>query len=298
MTLGTADICDRALVLGPGGVLGTAWMAGLVGGLRGIGVDLGQADLTIGTSAGAIVSALLTTGQDFDRLAAPARPSGEEAPARRVDGALTASVFAVLGEPGLDPGEARRRVGRIALDNADPDAEHMLIAERGALIGADAWPQQRLLLTAVDAGTGEPAVWDRTSGIPLVRAVAASSAFPGAEPPVGFEGRWYMDGALRAGTNVDLAAGARTLVVIEPMAHLFPREQFEQEPAVVGARNVVAIGPDPDAVRALGSDLNDRAKWTQAYRAGLAQAEAAAEGLRSVWRAASAEASAERSTGI
>ncbi|MFI6144555.1 patatin-like phospholipase family protein [Streptomyces sp. NPDC051109] len=293
MTQGTRYTQDRALVLGPGGVLGTAWMAGLIGGLLRTGVDLGEADLTVGTSAGAIVGAMLTTGQDFGRLATRARPSGTAAAPRAVDGALTGSVFAVLGEPGLDPGEARRRVGRIALDHADPDAEHALVAGRGALIGADAWPQQRLLLTAVDAGTGEPAVWDRTSGVPLVRAVAASSAFPGAEPPVAVQGRRYMDGALRSGSNVDLAAGSRTLVVIEPLAHRFPRERFEREPAVVGAQNVVAIGPDPDAVRVLGSDWDDRAKWTPVYRAGLAQAGAAAERLRPVWQTVPAGASGD-----
>ncbi|MFD9475998.1 MULTISPECIES: hypothetical protein [Streptomyces] len=64
MELETATAFDRALVLGPGGVVGTAWMAGLVGELGRMGVDLGAADLTVGTSAGAIVGTLLTTGQD------------------------------------------------------------------------------------------------------------------------------------------------------------------------------------------------------------------------------------------
>ena len=45
---------DSAVVLGPGGPAGTAWMAGLAAGLRREGVDLGAADLIVGTSAGAI----------------------------------------------------------------------------------------------------------------------------------------------------------------------------------------------------------------------------------------------------
>ena len=44
-----------AVVLGPGGPAGTAWLAGLAAGLRRAGVDLGAADLIVGTSAGAIV---------------------------------------------------------------------------------------------------------------------------------------------------------------------------------------------------------------------------------------------------
>lgn len=274
---------DRALVLGPGGPVGTAWMAGLASGLRRSGVDLGEADLIVGTSAGAIVGALLATGQDLDRLAAPARQSGPAAPRRGVDAALMGSVFAVLGEPGLEPSEARRRVGRIALDNADTGAEQTLLAGRGALIGADTWPDRRLLVTAVESATGEPVVWDRTSGVPLVHAVAASSAFPGVEPPVAVQERRYMDGALRSGTNADLAAGARTLVVVEPQAHLSPPERLQQQLAVVGAQTVVTIGPDPEAALAFGPDLNAHANWEPAFQTGLRQAAATIEQLRTVW---------------
>ena len=177
---------DRALVLGPGSHVGTAWTAGLAYGLRRGGVDLGKADLTVGTSAGAIVGALLATGQDPGRLATSARPAAHRL---RADPVRMGEVFAVLGDRSLEPGEARRRVGRLALEGADPEADEALIAGRAALIGADTWPERRLLITAVDAATGEPVVWDRDSGVPLVHAVAASSAFPGAAPPVAVAGR-------------------------------------------------------------------------------------------------------------
>lgn len=274
---------DRGLVLGSGGPVGTAWMAGLAWGLRREGVDLGEADLIVGTSAGAIVAALLATGQDLGRLAAVSARPGRQRP--EIDPERMGAVFAVLGDRSLEPGEARRRVGRLALDNADQEAEEALIAGRGALIGAHAWPEQRLLITAVDAATGEPVVWDRDSGVPLVHAVAASSAFPGAEPPVALNGRHYMDGALRSGTNADLAVGARTLVVVEPMAHLLPRASLDQELAVVGADTVMTVGPDPASVRAFGSDLNDRAAWEPAYQAGVRQADDVGARLRSGWRA-------------
>ena len=63
-------IADSALVLGPGGPVGTAWLAGLAAGLRREGVDLGAAGLIVGTSAGAIVGAILASGGDLGRLAA------------------------------------------------------------------------------------------------------------------------------------------------------------------------------------------------------------------------------------
>ena len=47
----------RALVLGGGGPVGIAWESGLIAGLAQAGVDLGQADFTMGTSAGAFVGA-------------------------------------------------------------------------------------------------------------------------------------------------------------------------------------------------------------------------------------------------
>jgi len=49
----------RALVLGGGGPVGRAWEIGLTHGFAGQGIDLGTADLIIGTSAGAVVGATL-----------------------------------------------------------------------------------------------------------------------------------------------------------------------------------------------------------------------------------------------
>jgi hypothetical protein len=92
---------DRALVLGPGGRLGTAWTAGLAAGLRSFGVDLGDADLIVGTSAGAIVGAVIATGQDPARLATVRRSANASSAPRLPDPAVTGAVFAVLGDPDL-----------------------------------------------------------------------------------------------------------------------------------------------------------------------------------------------------
>ncbi|MBE1534055.1 patatin-like phospholipase family protein [Actinomadura algeriensis] len=180
-----------ALVLGSGGPVGTAWLLGLVSGLRRHGLDPAAADLIVGTSAGAIAGAMIAAGRAPDAWAdLPPRPAE---PGTRTDGSGLAStmgrVFAVLGDPGLDPGEARRRVGRIALD-ADALAGEVHRERMRDLVGTDEWPRGRPLVTGVDVSSGEPIVWDGSGGEPLTAAVAASSAAPAyAAHAVPVEGR-------------------------------------------------------------------------------------------------------------
>ncbi|MFF2901325.1 hypothetical protein [Streptomyces sp. NPDC057966] len=53
---------DTALVLGSGGVTGSAGETGILYGLAKAGADLGAADLIIGSSAGAVVGAQPASG--------------------------------------------------------------------------------------------------------------------------------------------------------------------------------------------------------------------------------------------
>src|SRR6516165_7435473 len=52
----------RAMVLAGGGAVGNAWELGLIAGLSDAGVDVTDADLIIGTSAGSTVAAQITSG--------------------------------------------------------------------------------------------------------------------------------------------------------------------------------------------------------------------------------------------
>ncbi|WP_214323913.1 patatin-like phospholipase family protein [Nonomuraea sediminis] len=252
----------NALVLGPGGVVGTAWLAGLAVGLRRHGVDLGGADLIVGTSAGAIVGALLATGSDLERLGVSRRPdtSATEG-AGENDPAAMGRVFALLGEEGVEPAERLRRVGRLAVEAAAaPEEVHL--GRMSALVPAAEWPD-RLVITAVDVESGQPVAWDAGSGVPLQAAVAASTAMPGAFPPITIGGRRYMDGALGGGSNAHLAGDAGPLLLIEPLAHLF------RQPPPAGA---VTVAPDEQTIAVFGADLHNRAAWLPSYQAGLRQA--------------------------
>lgn len=256
-----------ALVLGPGGPVGTAWLTGLAGGLRRAGVDLAGADVLVGTSAGAIAGAMITTGRDLAAVAELPEP-GEPRPAG--DGAVAAAVAEVGRAGGLDPDEARRRIGRLALEaEALPEERHRESME--FLVGTDEWPDGRLLITAVDVESGKPVVWNGSSGVPLTAAVAASSAAPGYAEPVTIGGRRYMDGAFGGGSNAGLARSAGTVVLIEPLAHTSD-----------GTAADVRIVPDEGALEAFGENVGDLERWTPAYREGFRQAPQAARRIRPV----------------
>ena len=78
------------LVLGGGGVLGEAWMMGVLAGIEdGAGFDLRECESFVGTSAGAIVAAHLVAGNS------PRRPSsvGHRARARHGQARRAASPW-------------------------------------------------------------------------------------------------------------------------------------------------------------------------------------------------------------
>jgi NTE family protein len=137
------------------------------------------------------------------------------------------------------------------------------------------WPDRPLLIPSVDAETGEAVIWDRHGAASLPQAVAASTAFPATAPPITIDGRRYIDGALRAGTNLDLAGDARVVIVAEPMAH-----GYGTSSSAAGAQEVVRLVPDADAIKVLGPDLTDITAWVPAYQAGVRQAPSATERIR------------------
>ncbi|WP_074784712.1 hypothetical protein [Arthrobacter woluwensis] len=75
----------------------------------------------------------------------------------------------------------RRRMGAGALElpaSSDRDVHARWRETVASRLPSQQWPEQRILLTAVDASTGEPTVFTRDSGVSLADAVAAS--FPAA----------------------------------------------------------------------------------------------------------------------
>ncbi|MFG3015267.1 patatin-like phospholipase family protein [Streptomyces cinerochromogenes] len=271
---------SEALVLGGGGVGGIGWLTGVLAGLADAGRDVTGAGLLVGTSAGSAVAAQLGSGLGLEELYA-----------RQVDPAVQAveitaetdleKFAAEIGaavESGASVPELRRAVGRVALA-----ARTVSEAERRAVIESrlpvHAWPERALKVVAVDAESGEPRVFDRTSGVSLVDAVAASCAVPGVWPPVTIGGRRYVDGGVRSVANADLAAGAERVLVLVPLGvtEPFPSEQ-PLERAVAELRDrgaeVVVVGPDEASAAAIGDNPLDPATRGPAAEAGRAQGRA------------------------
>ncbi len=204
---------ERAFVLAGGGATGIAWEAGVIIGLRDGGVDVRDADTMIGTSAGSMVAAHLRLGTDEGNAFRRIRDGVPLADYGRL-GAADAGRY-VRAQLALDPRHGRAVIGRAALA-ARTTTEQDWLDTIGLGLAGKPWPEGRLWVTAVDAVSGTSVVFDRTSGVPLERAVAASCAVPGVFPAVEVGGRRYVDGGLRTIANADLAEGHRRVLVLAP----------------------------------------------------------------------------------
>ncbi|MFJ5259397.1 patatin-like phospholipase family protein [Streptomyces sp. NPDC088387] len=277
----------RALVLGGGGVAGVAWQTGLLAGLVEGGAGVLEADLVVGTSAGAAVAAQITSGTPLAELLGrqvnPALQTTELTSTVDPDDLMMLMLDAYDGA--ADALDVRRRLGAMAL--AAPTVPE---AERRAVIAArlpsHRWPSApELRIVAVDAETGEERVFGPGQDVGLVDAVAASCAVPGVFPPVSIGGRRYIDGGVRTTENADLAAGCDRVLVLQVIVAAGSADLDGQLAGLRerGAR-VTVIRPDEAAVAAIGPDLLDPAVRAAAALAGHAQGLAAARPTAEFWR--------------
>jgi NTE family protein len=287
---------ERALVLGGGGATGNAWLIGVIAGLLDAGVDVTEADLVIGTSAGSTTAAQITGGSATALLAAllTDAPPRRTAPVGRAPGGLVADHLArtsAIIAAAQDPVDLRRRMGAAALDlegSSDGAAQKRWRDTVAARLPSPHWPERSVLVTAVDADSGEPVVFDRCSGVDLVDAVAASCA-GGFAYRIG-EHRYVDGGYRRSSENADLAAGSGRVLVLSPLGgrsraplawgiHL--AAQVEELRA--GGSRVETILPDSGAEHLLGANAMDVSLRPAAARAGHAQGTALAGELAGFW---------------
>jgi NTE family protein len=291
----------RALVLGGGGSTGNAWVIGVLAGLSDAGLDVTEADLIIGTSAGSTAAAQITgatpTELFADMLAAasppPTGPTGSGGGNGRVAAASglmerTAAIIAAAE----GPADMRRRLGAASLDwdaAADGTGHARWRATVAARLPSQHWPERSVLIVAVDAHTGEPVVFDRHSGVELADAVAASTS-NGFAYGIG-ESRFINGGYRRSSENADLAAGYGRVLVLSPFGgrSRTPSDWGMDLAAEVaelraGGSRVETIFPDSNSEHMFGANAMDLSLRPPAARAGHDQGRALAEELAEFWR--------------
>ena len=294
------DSDKRALVLAGGGAAGNAWELGVIAGLSDAGVDVTAADLIIGTSAGSTVAAQVTSETPpadlyAAILAEVPRAHTRDAGSHTRRSSTPSGVNYLEWSNGIiasaeDASDMRRRMGAAALQMAASDGSSQtrwrdIVAAR---LPSHRWPPQRVLITAVDAHTGEPVVFDRHSGIDLVDAVAASTS---AMTPYRIGERRYLNGGYRRSENADLAAGFGRVLVLSPFGG---RSRMPQEWGMdlatqvdelrAHGSKVETVFPDARAGEVFNANALDPSTRRQAARGGYDQGRALAEPLAEFWR--------------
>jgi NTE family protein len=287
----------RALVLSGGGIVGIAWETGFVAGLAEGGVDLAEADLIVGTSAGSVVGTRLALGDKaadlLDEAISPRIDPAEEAVASPAN--IDMSALVELGQKivGAEKmtAEVLRDIGALALKTETVDEARWLAPFEDQIAGRT-WPETKLLLTAVDVESGEFRAWDRDSGVELARAVASSCAVPALFPPVTIDGSRYMDGGIRSVNNADLAKGYDKVLVVA-FLNMFAQAggplgkivNVEYDLLRESGSEVEVVGPDEQAVAAFGMNPMDMNKRVEGGQEGLRQGRELADKLRAFWSA-------------
>jgi len=273
---------SKALVLSGGGAAGAAWMAGIISALQQQGTDLGDADLIIGTSAGARVSAQLATGALGQAVDMYRR---SRLPAVKMYATLPQFVAASMRITAEAPDgqEAARRIAAIG-----PLGQRLASgADRRRQVAAQLpvrqWPS-RLLITAVDAESGQRVTFGAGSGVGLADAVTASGALPGIYPLVTINGRRYADGGVHSLYSADLTAGHDVVTVLSPMPlNDYLQAKLDAEISALGPATVHVVTADEKSLAAIGPDANSADAAGAALDAGEAQASREIAALQAIW---------------
>jgi NTE family protein len=283
----------RSLVLGGGGVVFVAWLTGYLTELARRGVRVDAADRIVGTSAGALLAGAVAAGR-LERVARllrllAGRPAliGRLAPATGLHASQERARDLFERARDAEPATIRA-IGAAALAAATP-SPGLLPASALLVLATRRWPDDRLVVSAVDAYTGERLALGRGCGVPLLRAVAASASVPGLFAPQRLLDRRCMDGGVSGtGIHADLVAGAGRALVFS-IADALPEPRLTIATDSV-SREIAALRASGTVVAVRHSrlspaiDLMDPAEVPDALALGTLQAGEDAAALADFWR--------------
>jgi NTE family protein len=286
---------STALVLGGGGPVGMAWESGVLSGVTGAGVDLRDlADLTIGTSAGSavgvwfhngvagadVVGRLEALGSELMDLFRQPMQSAASTPGSQIPESTPMDAMDAVAQAHAGAVASNRAIGQAALHaHTIPETAYVSAVER--LVGTQ-WPPA-FRCPATDIDSGELAVWDQHSGVPLAGAIAAACAWPGAFPVVTVARRRYTDGGILDAMNLQLATGHHNVIGISCHALTDPgglpagpaRQRLATRDALSSLQrqgaDVALVEPDSHflAISEHGGALMDFSRVRAAHSAGI-----------------------------
>jgi NTE family protein len=123
---------------------------------------------------------------------------------------------------------------------------------------------------------------DKSQGVPIERAIAASTALPALRAPITIGDRRYMDGGV-GGSHLDAAGGYRAIVALLPGGSV-----SDVEIDALGAQGseIMVLRPDAESAAARGPNAQDPGRMRVSAEAGLRWAAAVATDLREFLNAA------------
>ena len=285
----TEEVADDAHGAGAGrrGILGSAWMTGALPAVQErIGRPLGELDLVLGTSAGAVLGAALRCGMSVDELLAHQHGATPAAVARHGDDLPDMRTIERESGDGRPPlplpwiGSPRLVARAVAPRHGQPGDRGVRAAACGARQDGVADPdggalQARLGVTARRLGARRAAVGrgrrlrlrssdrvrpPRRPASTVGEAVLASCSIPGWFMPQVIDGHRYVDGGVASSTSLGLLArpGAPPLdevYVLAPLAsHAYDRPRDPIAGVERGMRRLLTRWLDAEvrAVRAAG----------------------------------------------
>jgi NTE family protein len=208
----------------------------------------------LGTSSGARVALHMASGSSLDQLFRQQLGPVPGAPAS-VDWPKVRAEWARAKEIGGGSTAVLQRVGALALGMAGSGGGDRRKAV-AAQLPAQTWPEKALVIVAVNAETGERRAFDRNTGVELVDAVVATTAFWG-WPPAFFEGYHYIDGGFYSSDNADLASGFDQVLILAlrpPVPSLCVASLDEAVKSLrAGGARVEVVHPDEDCLQAFAS---------------------------------------------
>lgn len=213
------DGLHLSVSLGGGGLFFVAWQVSYLHEMAQHGIDLAGADRVVGTSAGALVAAVLEAGRlgllhrELSVLAKAQRLLGALAPSGALHPSQTRALHLYRDAADADS-DTIAAIGHAALAAQTPPAP-VMVRNVALILAARNWPSPALYITCADTYSGQRCVITSAARVGIARAVAASSAVPGLFAPQPIGDRWCMDGGVSgSGTHLDLVAGSQRVVVL------------------------------------------------------------------------------------